>query len=174
MLHISHFILASIDFDWPQSTVISFVDLTPMGPWEIELRRFKIMFTKYFFTALVSTLALSAFSADTQAGRYRVEGPGNSGGISQQGGRGLMAFSGPTSTNVGSNEQRFASQGSNLQPGRGLMAFSSPNDGGSRSSSYSREAYIAEPSVVTEAVRTQRNQAIEVSAPRVNSPATGK
>lgn len=46
------------------------------------------MFTKFFFATLVSTLALSAFSSEsTQAGRYRVEGSINSGGMSVQTGR---------------------------------------------------------------------------------------
>ena len=46
------------------------------------------MFSKFFFTALIFTLALSASSSEsTQAGRYRVEGPGNSGDWSAQAGR---------------------------------------------------------------------------------------
>ncbi len=44
------------------------------------------MFTKLFLTTVISTLALSAFCADTQAGRYRVEGP-TSGGAGDQAGR---------------------------------------------------------------------------------------
>lgn len=46
------------------------------------------MFTKInlFAAALVSTLALSAFGSEsTQAGRYRVEGPGNAGNSAQAG-----------------------------------------------------------------------------------------
>ena len=47
------------------------------------------MFSKFFFTALISTLALSAFSSESTqaAGRYRVEAPSNSAGSSVSAGR---------------------------------------------------------------------------------------
>lgn len=46
------------------------------------------MFSKFFFTAAIFTLALSAFSSEsTSAGRYRVEGPSNSGGSGGVAGR---------------------------------------------------------------------------------------
>ena len=65
------------------------------------------MFGKLFFATLISTLALSAFSSES-AGRYRVEGPGNSGGSGAQAGR-YRSSDNSGSSNAVSN----ANQGSN-------------------------------------------------------------
>lgn len=73
------------------------------------------MFGKIVFTALISTVALSAFSSETRvAGRSRNEGPGNSDVSTIQSGRYRM-----TGENSGSfTSQNQSSNGDTLVAGR--------------------------------------------------------
>ena len=76
------------------------------------------MFSKFFFTALAFTLALSAFSSESQvAGRYRVEGPGNSGGTSAQAGR-YRAASDVAVYSTGQSQDSWAQTGQARVAGR--------------------------------------------------------
>ena len=117
------------------------------------------MFTKFSFVTLIATLAFSAFSADTQAGRYRTEGPTNSGDTSAQTGRYRVASDFAVSNNTGSyanagQENSWAQVGRNTQAGRyrpsqsnfaPIESFAHDND-----SEYAR-------------TRTQRPAAVDVS-----------
>ena len=76
------------------------------------------MFSKFFFTALAFTLALSAFSSESQvAGRYRVEGPGNSGGSGAQAGR-YRAASDNAVYSTGQSQDGWAQIGQTRVAGR--------------------------------------------------------
>jgi hypothetical protein len=118
------------------------------------------MFTKINFlvAAFVSTLAMSAFSADTQAGRYRVEGPNNSGGSDVQLGR----YRG-TNDNSGNFSIQYQSDSSMIGQSRMAGRYQQ-----------SQEAYatarVYESAPSTPSMMTQRGQNADVSAPRT----TGK
>jgi hypothetical protein len=118
------------------------------------------MFTKINFlvAAFVSTLAMSAFSADTQAGRYRVEGPGNTNNSDVQAGRY------PTSND---NSGTFAIQN------QGNSSMTDQNRVAGRYQP-SQEVYatarVYESAPNTASMMTQRGQNTDVSAPRT----TGK
>ena len=76
------------------------------------------MFSKLSFAALMFTVAMSAFSSEsTQAGRYRVEGPGNSGGMSTQTGR-YRAASDVAVSSMGQSQDNWAQIGQSRVAGR--------------------------------------------------------
>ena len=110
------------------------------------------MFTKFFFATLISTLALNAFSSEsTQAGRYRVEGPNNSGGVSVQAGRYHVA-SGNAGAVAIQGQESWGQIGQSQVAGRyrtGSTNFAPA------------AAYIAEPAYAQS--RTQRGAATDVS-----------
>lgn len=107
------------------------------------------MLSKLFFASLVSMLAMSAFSADTQTGRYRIEGPGWATGSGLQAGR----YSIDSGNNWGYSQYQY----NTMQNNQGLMAGRyEQNMYYAPSSSYMREYEYA-------GYRTERGQARDVS-----------
>ena len=125
------------------------------------------MFSKLFFAVVISTLAMSTFSSEsTQAGRYRVEGPGNSGGSSVQAGRYRASSGNVGSNNAGSNADQgsnsWAQVGQSTQAGRYRQGGSNfaPSTGSFNSASEYAQT------------RTQRGVATDVSYTPGTNPAT--
>lgn len=119
------------------------------------------MFSKFFFTALIFTLALSASSSEsTQAGRYRVEGPGNSGDWSAPAGRYHVSSADYAGSNANAGVEGWAQIGQSRVAGR----FQPSESGYAMTRTYNGVQESAE-------MRTQRTPAADVSDKPANHAA---